>query len=222
MTRQRPSSAFARPDPSPLAGRTILQIIPELEAGGAERTTVDIAAGLAGAGARALVATEGGRLVGELQAKGGIWIPFPAGTKNPFAMLANVAAPARASASTRASTSSTPARAPRPGSRYGAARALRPALRDHLSRQLCRPLRGEDALQFGHGARRRRHRQLALHGRPDRAGCIRSARERVRVIHRGTDFAAFSPSAVEPERVEALRGAGASRRTSASCCSPPG
>ena len=65
---------------SPLGGRTVLQIVPELEAGGAERTTVDIAAGLAGAGARALVATEGGRLVAELQAKGGIWIAFPART----------------------------------------------------------------------------------------------------------------------------------------------
>ena len=65
----------------PLSGRTILQIIPELEAGGAERTAVDIAAALSRAGARALVATEGGRLVGELQAKGGIWAPYPAGTK---------------------------------------------------------------------------------------------------------------------------------------------
>src|SRR5215207_614318 len=74
----------------PLAGRTILQVIPELEAGGAERTAVDVAEGLAHVGARALVATEGGRLVGELQAKGGVWIPFPAASKNPLAMLVNV------------------------------------------------------------------------------------------------------------------------------------
>ena len=73
-----------------LAGRTVLQIIPDLEAGGAERTAVDIAEGLAQAGARALVATTGGRLVGELQAKGGIWVPFPASTKNPLAMAGNV------------------------------------------------------------------------------------------------------------------------------------
>ena len=53
---------------SALAGRTILQIVPELDAGGAERTTVDFAAGLAGIGARPLVATEGGRLVADLQA----------------------------------------------------------------------------------------------------------------------------------------------------------
>ena len=44
-----------------------------VDAGGAERTTIDIAEALTEAGARALVATEGGRLVGELQAKGGIW-----------------------------------------------------------------------------------------------------------------------------------------------------
>ena len=36
------------------------------------------AAGLAAAGARALVASEGGRLVGELQTGGGEWLPFPA------------------------------------------------------------------------------------------------------------------------------------------------
>src|SRR5919202_1058400 len=81
---------FASSSVHPLAGRTILQIIPELSAGGAERTAIDIAAGLAAVGARALVATDGGRLVGELQAKGGMWAPFPARTKNPLKMLRNV------------------------------------------------------------------------------------------------------------------------------------
>jgi glycosyltransferase involved in cell wall biosynthesis len=76
--------------PSPLADRNILQIIPELESGGTERTTLDIAAALAEAGARALVAGEGGQLVSELQAKGGIWLPFPARAKNPLAMMINV------------------------------------------------------------------------------------------------------------------------------------
>src|ERR687893_1373719 len=89
-TRPGGGMAFPTSQFHPLAGRTILQIIPELDAGGAERTTVDIAEGLAHAGARALIATEGGRLVGELQAKGGVWIPFRAATKNPFSMLLNV------------------------------------------------------------------------------------------------------------------------------------
>lgn len=68
----------------PLAGRTILQIIPELTGGGAEQAVLDIAAALAAVGARPLVATSGGRLIGKLEAKGGIWHPFPAQSKNPL------------------------------------------------------------------------------------------------------------------------------------------
>ncbi|MCX7898999.1 MAG: glycosyltransferase family 4 protein [Methylocystis sp.] len=77
------------PSDQSLVGRTVLQIVPDLQSGGAERATIDMAAALAEAGARPLVASRGGRLVKELQSKGGIWLPFPAGTKNPFAMALN-------------------------------------------------------------------------------------------------------------------------------------
>jgi glycosyltransferase involved in cell wall biosynthesis len=73
----------------PLTGRTVLQIVPDLQSGGVERTTIDIAEALAGVGTRCLVASQGGRMVSELQAKGGIWLPFPASTKNPIAMAIN-------------------------------------------------------------------------------------------------------------------------------------
>src|SRR5690606_35554467 len=89
LTRPGMPAPFPTSTEHPLTGRTVLQIVPELEIGGAERTAVDVAAGLAAVGARALVATAGGRLVGELQAKGGVWIPFPAASKNPLAMLVN-------------------------------------------------------------------------------------------------------------------------------------
>jgi len=72
-----------------LRGKAVLQIIPALNSGGAERTTVDIAEALADAGARALVASEGGRLVSELEAKGGTFIAFPASTKNPLSIWRN-------------------------------------------------------------------------------------------------------------------------------------
>ena len=75
---------------SPLAGRTILQILPRLDAGGAERTTLDVAAAIVQAGGRALVACDGGRMVSELQVLGGVWVPFPASAKNPLKMLFNV------------------------------------------------------------------------------------------------------------------------------------
>lgn len=68
---------------------TVLQIIPTLVTGGAERTTIDIAAALAARGDRALVASEGGRLVDELRAVGGEFVRMPASWKNPAALLAN-------------------------------------------------------------------------------------------------------------------------------------
>jgi glycosyltransferase involved in cell wall biosynthesis len=73
----------------PARRRTVLQILPSLETGGAERTAVDVAAALVAAGHRALVASEGGRLVAELAAAGAEHLTFPAATKNPLAMLAN-------------------------------------------------------------------------------------------------------------------------------------
>jgi len=68
----------------------VLQVIPELDAGGAERTTLDIAAAVAAQGGRALVASRGGRLEDELAALGGELVRLPMQTKNPFTLLANV------------------------------------------------------------------------------------------------------------------------------------
>lgn len=68
---------------------TILQIIPDLDTGGAERTVIEVAEAIVRGGGRALVASEGGRLEGELADVGGELIRFPAGTKNPAKILGN-------------------------------------------------------------------------------------------------------------------------------------
>ncbi|MEM8664702.1 MAG: glycosyltransferase family 4 protein [Pseudomonadota bacterium] len=70
----------------------VLQVVPALETGGVERTTVDIAAALVAAGERALVASAGGRMVAELSAVGGEHITLPTQSKNVFRMRANAAA----------------------------------------------------------------------------------------------------------------------------------
>ncbi len=70
---------------------TVLQVIPSLDTGGAERATIDIAAALAARGDRALVASEGGRLEGDLAGTGGILFRLPVGSKNPLVMAANAA-----------------------------------------------------------------------------------------------------------------------------------
>lgn len=67
----------------------MLQLVPRLNSGGAERSAVDIAGALVHAGFRALVASEGGRLVPELEALGGEWIAMPLEAKSPYALLAN-------------------------------------------------------------------------------------------------------------------------------------
>ncbi len=198
-------AAFPSSRSHPLAGRTILQIVPELEAGGAERTTVDIADGLAQAGARALVATEGGRLVGELQAKGGVWIPFPASTKNPFSMLLNVRKLARICHIEGVGLIHARSRAPA-WVGLGAARSLNiPFVTtyhgSYSGRSSVKVLynsvmgRGDVVIANSHYT-----------GELIRSVYPQSA-ERIRVIHRGTDFARFSSAAVAPERIEALRSA---------------
>jgi glycosyltransferase involved in cell wall biosynthesis len=68
---------------------TILQVIPELDAGGAERTTIDIAAAVKAAGGTAIVVSEGGRLEGELKETGAELITLPVASKNPFTILSN-------------------------------------------------------------------------------------------------------------------------------------
>ena len=68
---------------------TILQIIPELETGGAELSTIEMVGAIAAAGGRALVLSEGGRLACKIGASGGEFVPFPAATKNPVRMLWN-------------------------------------------------------------------------------------------------------------------------------------
>jgi glycosyltransferase involved in cell wall biosynthesis len=68
----------------------ILQIIPRLDAGGAERTTIDIAAALGDAGHIALVASEGGRLEPELRATGATLLRLPVASKNPLTIFRNI------------------------------------------------------------------------------------------------------------------------------------
>ncbi len=72
-----------------LAGRTVLQIVSSLDGPHADRAAIEVAGALAEAGARPLVAAPAGALVSELQAKGGVWLPFPSQAKNPLTMLLN-------------------------------------------------------------------------------------------------------------------------------------
>lgn len=187
----------------PLSGRTVLQIIPGLDAGGAERTTVDIAEGLAQVGARPLVASDGGRLVGELQAKGGIWIPFPAATKNPLSMAMNIGKLVQIIRQEKVDLIHARSRAPA----WVALAAARVAKIGFVTtyhgaysglsapKQLYNSVmtRGDVVIANSHFTAERIQTQFRIDP------------TRLRVIHRGTNFEAFAPEMVAAERVEKIR-----------------
>lgn len=63
---------------------TIVQLLPALDAGGVERSTLEIAEALVGAGHRAIVMSKGGRMLPRLQAIGAEHITLDIGHKSPW------------------------------------------------------------------------------------------------------------------------------------------
>ena len=72
-----------------LTGKTILQITPELSAGGVEQTVLEVTEAIKEAGGRALLASKGGRLEPRLSALGGELIRMNAKSKNPVVLKLN-------------------------------------------------------------------------------------------------------------------------------------
>ena len=66
-----------------LRGWTVVQLIPTLGPGGAERTTMEIARALVAKGHRSVVISAGGRWVTRLKAEGSEHISLPIGSKSP-------------------------------------------------------------------------------------------------------------------------------------------
>lgn len=96
MTQSDPGSRVAGAEPS-IEGRepegrrpTVLQVLPELDGGGVERATIDIAIALKRAGWGSVVASAGGAMVGALNRNGIPHEVLPLQSKNPFVMRANV------------------------------------------------------------------------------------------------------------------------------------
>jgi glycosyltransferase involved in cell wall biosynthesis len=201
--RQIARGAFETGGRSFLAGRTILQIIPRLDAGGAERTTIDIAAALSEAGARALVATEGGRLVSELQANGGIWIPFPASTKNPLLMWLNARRLAKIIQRENVDIIHARSRAPA-WVALGAAQRTKTAFVTTYHGSYS----GQSSLKQLYNSVMARG-DVVIANSAYTAGLIASAypfaNEHTAVIHRGTDLRRFARPAVDTARVQRMR-----------------
>ena len=182
---------------------TILQIIPRLDTGGAERTTIEMTQAIVAAGGRALVATEGGRMLPQVTDAGGEAILLNAGTKNPLSMLANARRLKELIARERIDLLHARSRAPAWSALLAARLAKRPlvttyhgAYAEHgpLKRAYNGVMaRGDVVIANSHYTSRL---VQARYGTPD---------DRICVIHRGIDEESFDPDRVSPERIARLR-----------------
>lgn len=184
---------------------TILQIIPELDTGGAERTTIEIAAALTRAGARALVLSEGGRLETDLAAAGGELLRFPAAAKNPLRILSNAARLARLIAIEDVHLVHARSRAPAWSGLIAARRTRRPFVTTYHG-----AYSETNAAKKAYNAVMAKGDVTIANSRYTAelvASRYRTPADRLRVIYRGVDGGAFDPAAIAPARIAALRAA---------------
>jgi glycosyltransferase involved in cell wall biosynthesis len=188
-------------DPAP----TILQIIPRLDTGGAELSTIEIAEAIVRAGGRALVATEGGRMADRITALGGEIIELPFDSKNPATILANARRLADLVRTRGVALVHARSRAPAWSALIAARRTGVPFVttyhgaygeRGRLKRLYNSVMARGDAViaNSQYTADLIRERYGALAGTPH-------------VIPRGVDIAQFSLAAIDPARTSALRAA---------------
>jgi glycosyltransferase involved in cell wall biosynthesis len=189
--------------PRTLAGATILQIVPVLREEPHAYAAVDTARTLLQAGARAIVAGNGGPLVGELRAFGGEWIPMASGTANPLALRRNTRTIAEMVATERVDI----VHAQTPSAAWSAlmARGRLPfRLVTSFGDRLEAPnwFARKYASALAKGDRIIAPSSFIAHAMIER---YRIPPHRIVVIPRRIDTAAFSPAAVHPDRIAAMR-----------------
>ncbi|MFZ5670368.1 MAG: glycosyltransferase family 4 protein [Pseudomonadota bacterium] len=184
---------------------TLLQVIPELETGGAEQSTIDIARATIAAGGRALVAARGGRMTTRLEADGGRLIQLPVQSKNPLVMLGNAARLIEVIRSEKVSLVHARSRAPAFSALWAADATGVPFVATyHGVYHASNPLKRWYNAVMTRGARViansefTRDHVLAEHGVDP---------GRIVTIPRGVDLVRFDPRKVAPARAAALRAA---------------
>jgi glycosyltransferase involved in cell wall biosynthesis len=191
------------PNIEPGTPPAILQIVPSLDTGGAERTTIDIAKTLVMNGFRALVVSEGGRLENELAKAGGELVRMPVASKMPQAILRNASALARLVLHENVVLIHARSRAPAWSALIAARRTGTPFVTTY------------HGIYNAKGALKRWYNSVMAKGDAVIANSewtaqhIRStyrfSPNNLTVIPRGIDLAIFDPAAVARERVRNLR-----------------
>ncbi|MGE3769393.1 MAG: glycosyltransferase family 4 protein [Bdellovibrionales bacterium] len=183
----------------------VLQLIPELETGGAERGCVDMAAAIQAAGGRALVVSAGGKMVPEIEAAGAAHFVWPQiKSKNPFKIFASAWKLKALIRAENVQVIHARSRAPAWAGWLAARWTGRPFMTTFHSTYNFKSA----PKRFYNSVMTRGRRVIAI------SDFIRQhvlkhysnvdAKD-VRLIHRGIDVAKFDPAAVSADRVAALK-----------------
>jgi glycosyltransferase involved in cell wall biosynthesis len=182
---------------------TLLQVTPELETGGAEQTTLDVAAAVARAGGRALVASRGGRMATQLEVGGGRLVPMPVDSKNPLTIIGNARRLAGLIRREKVSLVHARSRAPAISALWAARATGTPFVTTY------------HGVYNARSALKRWYNSVMTRGDLVIANSAYTCEQilakypvdpgRVITIPRGVDLARFDPAQVPPERVETLQ-----------------
>lgn len=186
-----------------LSGRTVLQVIPHLSAGGAERTTIEVAEALQEAGARAIVASVGGRLESELTRAGAELVRIDnLATKNPLGIYSNATVLSKIISKYKVDLVHARSRAPAWSALWAARRMKKPFVTTYHGVYNARSSakRLYNSVMARGDAVIANSDYTAAHVRQQHP----DAADRVVTIHRGVDIRRFTPEAVLPPRRAAL------------------
>jgi glycosyltransferase involved in cell wall biosynthesis len=182
---------------------TLLQVIPELETGGAEQTTIDVAHAVVAAGGKALVAARGGRMASRLEADGGRLAEMPVQSKNPLVMLGNASRLVDLIRRERVSVVHARSRAPAFSALWAAHMTKTPFVATYHG-----VYKAKSSLKRWYNAVMTRGDLVIANSDYTRAHILAEHQidpERVVTIPRGVDLKRFTPSWVTSDRVDALR-----------------
>ncbi len=182
---------------------TLLQVIPELETGGAEQSTIDVAQAVVRAGGTALVATRGGRMTARLEADGGRLAQMPVQTKNPLVMLGNAARLVALIRQEKVSLVHARSRAPAFAALWAAHATNTPFVATYHG-----VYKAQSGLKRWYNAVMTRGDLVIANSDYTRDHVLTEHHidpVRMVTIPRGVDFSRFDPGLVAPARVEALR-----------------
>jgi glycosyltransferase involved in cell wall biosynthesis len=193
-----------QPPAKPAGARmpAVLQVVPSLVTGGVERGTADVSAALVQAGWRSVVVSSGGPMVREIERAGGIHVTLPMDSKNPLVIRRNVRRLTDLITLHRIDLVHARSRAPAWSAWSAAQRMDRPFVTTfHGVYNAGNPLK-----QWYNSIMTRGTRVIAISEFVGRHIAARYGvpQNRIRIIHRGVDFAAFDPHRISQPRIVQL------------------